>query len=422
MANDFELDGRGPSSTVLGLTGTAFLLVCVVVAWLLVAESQGRWDDRVQVTAVLSSVGDGLPAKSDVKFRGVLVGLVRDLIPAGPGRANIVRIDLEPEHAQGIPETVTARIVPSNAFAVSSVQLVDNGAAPPLRTGARIAEDRSQPTQLFQTTLAKVRELLATVARPESAQTLGLIRTLSDATRDQGPTLAAAVDGLNRITAELNAFGVEDTGPATLRTWESAIGALRGTAPDLVDALHAAVAPMRTVTERQAQLTALLTGAQGTLGTLGTAVDNHIDQLVGITTDFTPVIGVLADNHTVYPALMVRLNSTVDTFFQELWTRTGSKQAFTFKLVVSLTPLRLYTRSDCPVYGPLRGPSCETAPESTPIPESSGIPDMRGYQPPPGTVAAPAATNPAEQILLGPLGNPPPAPWFAPRPDQAVPR
>ncbi|WP_067814660.1 MlaD family protein [Nocardia inohanensis] len=414
MANDFELDGRGPSTPALLLTGTAFVVVCALFTWLLVAESNGSLDERVQVTAALTSVGDGLPVKSDVKFRGMLVGMVRAVTPARDGAPNIVDIDLKPGHAQSIPNTVTARIVPSNAFAVSSVQLVDNGEAAPLRDGARITEDHTLPTQLFQTTLAKVRELVAAVARPGSAQTLGLIRTLSEATAGQGATLTNAVDGLNRVTAELNALSADDNGPATLRTWESAITALRGTAPELVDALHATVAPMRTVTEKRTQLVDLLTGAQGTLGTMGTAIDNHIDQLVGITTDLTPVIGVLADNHAKYPAVMVRLNSTVDKFFQELWTRTGNKLAFTFRLVVSLTPLRLYARADCPVYGELRGPSCDTAPETTPIPETVGIPDMRNYVPPPGTVALPTAQNPADQILLGPLQLPSLPPVFAP--------
>ncbi|WP_330181040.1 MCE family protein [Nocardia sp. NBC_01503] len=417
MGNTFELDGRGPSTAALLLTGTAFTLVCALCAWLLIAKSNGSLDERVRVTAELSSVGDGLPKKSDVKFRGVLVGMVRLVTPARDGTPNIVHIDLKAEYARDIPNTVTARIVPANAFAVSSVQLVDNGDAPALRDGSRIAEDRTLPTQLFQGTLAKVHELLAAVARPGAAQTLGLIRTLSDATVGQGPELTAAVDGLNRVTAEMNSLSAGDTGPSTLRTWETAIATLRGSAPELVDALHDAVAPMRTVAEQQAQLVRLLAGAHTTLGTVNTAIDNHIDQLVDITTDITPVIGVLADNHAKYPAVMVRLNDTVDKFFDELWTRSGSKLAFTFRLVVSLTPLRLYVRADCPVYGELRGPSCDSAPETTPIPETTGIPDMRNYVPPPGTVALPAlppAANPADRILLGPLGMPALPPSFAP--------
>uniref|UniRef100_UPI0024A9910A MCE family protein n=1 Tax=Nocardia sp. CC201C TaxID=3044575 RepID=UPI0024A9910A len=377
--NAFELDGRGPSTRLLLATGVVFLVICVVATQLLLAKSRGDLDRRVTVTALLGSVGDGLPEKSDVKFRGVLVGMVRGVTPARGDSPNIVTIDLKPEHARRIPSTVTARIVPSNAFAVSSVQLVDNDGGPsqgddggpshenavgpshenavgrPLTDGATIAEDRTLPTQLFQTTLVKVRELLRAVGRDDSDRSLGLIRTLADATAGKGATLTATVDGLNRVVDEMNRLSTEDTGPSTLRTWERAIATLAETAPDLVDALHSTVAPLRTVAEKQEELAALLLGTGDTLGTVGTAMDNHADQLVNITAQLTPVVGVLADDAGEFPAIMLRLNSVVDTFFRELWTRTGEKLTFTFKLVVSLTPLRLYVRADCPVYGELRG-------------------------------------------------------------------
>lgn len=392
MGNEFELDGRGPSTRLLVVTGAVFLVVCVLATQLLLAKSRGDLDEKVTVTALLGSVGDGLPEKSDVKFRGVLVGMVRGVTPARRDAPNIVRIELKPGYAQGIPNTVTARIVPSNAFAVSSVQLVDNGSAPAIAEGARIAEDRTLPTQLFQSTLVKVRELLHAVGRPGTDQTLGLIRTLSDATAGKGATLTSTIDGLNHVVDEMERLSVDDSGPATLRTWEQAIGTLNATAPDLVDALHSTVAPMRTVAERQADLANLLTGANATTGTFDTAMDNHTDQLVDIGAQLTPVVGVLADDAPEFPAIMLRLNGLVDKFFRELWTRTGDKLAFTFKLVVSLTPLRLYTRADCPVYGELRGPSCETAPETTPIPETIGIPDARSYAPPLGIpLPAPAS-------------------------------
>ncbi|WP_306355771.1 MULTISPECIES: MCE family protein [unclassified Nocardia] len=429
--NAFELDGRGPSTRLLLATGVVFLVICVVATQLLLAKSRGDLDRRVTVTALLGSVGDGLPEKSDVKFRGVLVGMVRGVTPARGDSPNIVTIDLKPEHARRIPSTVTARIVPSNAFAVSSVQLVDNDGGPsqgddggpshenavgrPLTDGATIAEDRTLPTQLFQTTLVKVRELLRAVGRDDSDRTLGLIRTLADATAGKGATLTATVDGLNRVVDEMNRLSTEDTGPSTLRTWERAIATLAETAPDLVDALHSTVAPLRTVAEKQEELAALLLGTGDTLGTVGTAMDNHADQLVNITAQLTPVVGVLADDAGEFPAIMLRLNSVVDTFFRELWTRTGEKLTFTFKLVVSLTPLRLYVRADCPVYGELRGPSCDTAPETTPVIDTTGLPDARAYTPPPG-VTLPDADSAAARILLGPLGTPPAPPVFTPVP------
>ncbi|MCV7383434.1 MlaD family protein [Mycolicibacter longobardus] len=409
MPNRFDFDGRGPSTPALVASGIAFALVCVLTGWLLVEKSQGKLDPRVQVTAVLRSVGDGLPPKSDVKFRGVLVGMVRDVIPAEGDAPNVVHIDLKPQRAQGIPNTVTARIVPSNAFAVSSVQLVDNGPASVLRSGDIITEDQTLATQLFQNTLAKLRELITAVTRPGNDQTLGMIRVLADATAGQGPALSSAAQGLNRIVAEMNDLSIEDGAPSTLGTWESAIAALRGTAPELLDSLHNAVVPMRTVAEKQAALHNLLTGAQNTVGTVRTAMDNHTDELVAIGTQLTPVVGVLADSSGKFPAIALGIDNVVNTFFDELWTRTGTKLSFTFKLVVALAPLRLYTRSDCPVYGQLRGPSCETAPETTPVVDTHGIPDPRAYVPPPGITLP---SNAADQVLLAPAGNPPPEPTF----------
>lgn len=413
MPNRFDFDGRGPSTPALVASGIAFLLVCALTGWLLMEKSQGKLDPRVQVTAVLRSVGDGLPPKSDVKFRGVLVGMVRDVIPAAGNAPNVVHIDLKPDRAHGIPKTVTARIVPSNAFAVSSVQLVDNGPASALRGGDVITEDQTLATQLFQNTLAKLRELITAVAHRGNDQSLGLIRLVADATAGQGPTLSAAAQGLNRIVAEMNNLSIEDSAPSTLGTWESAIAALRGTAPELLDSLHNAVVPMRTVAERQAALHNLLTGAQGTVGTVRTAMDNHTDELVAIGTQLTPVVGVLADSSGKFPAIALGINNVVNTFFDELWTRTGTKLSFTFKLVVALAPLRLYTRSDCPVYGELRGPSCDTAPETTPVVDTHGIPDPRAYAPPPG-ITLPEPANAADQVLLAPAGNLSPEPTFEP--------
>lgn len=413
MPNQFDFDGRGPSTAALVASGLSFVLVCVLVGWLLLEKSQGKLDPRVEVTAVLTSVGDGLPPKSDVKFRGVLVGAVRDVIPAAGDAPNVVHLDLKPARAQGIPKTVTARIVPSNAFAVSSVQLVDNGPAPVLRSGDVIAEDQTLPTQLFQNTLARLRELVTATARPDNGHTLGLFRLLADATAGQGPALNSAAQGLNRIVAEMNELSAEDDAPATLHTWESAVAALRDTAPELLDSLHHAVIPMRTIAEKQAALADLLTGAQHTVGTMRTAMDHHTDELVAIGTQMTPVVGVLADSAGKFPAIAVGINNVVNNFFDELWTRTGSKLSFSFKLVVALAPLRLYTRSDCPVYGELRGPSCETAPETTPVVDTHGIPDPRSYTPPPG-ITLPQPANAADHVLLAPAGTPTPEPTFEP--------
>lgn len=164
-ANSFETDGRGPSEKLLLGTGVVMIVVAALVTGLMLLKSTGRLNDFVRVVADLNNVGDGLPQKSDVKYHGVLVGEVDGVTPASNGQPNFVHINLQPQYAKSIPGTATARVVPSNVFAVSSVQLVDRGPGAPIRPGAHIAEDTQLPTVLFQTTVSKLRDVLVATGR-----------------------------------------------------------------------------------------------------------------------------------------------------------------------------------------------------------------------------------------------------------------
>ena len=103
MPNSFELDGRGPSDRQLLARGTAVVVVAALLTVGMLVKSTGRLNDYVRVVADLVNVGDGLPQKSDVKYHGVLVGMVNDVVPAANGKPNYVHIDLKPEYAQSIP-------------------------------------------------------------------------------------------------------------------------------------------------------------------------------------------------------------------------------------------------------------------------------------------------------------------------------
>src|SRR4051794_15586970 len=204
--NSFELDGRGPSDRQLVATGAAVVVVAALLTVAMLLKSTGRLDDYVRVVADLANVGDGLPQKSDVKYHGVLVGMVDDVIPAANGKPNYVHIDLKPEFAQSIPATVSARVVPSNVFAVSSVQLVDNGRGSTIRQGAHIPEDTRLPTVLFQTTVSKLRDLLAAAGRGRDDRSVGILAALGAATEHRRIPLLNAGAQLNRLLDQLNSI------------------------------------------------------------------------------------------------------------------------------------------------------------------------------------------------------------------------
>ena len=428
--NSFELDGRGPSDRQLLATGAAVVVVAALLTVAMVVKSTGRLNDYVRVVADLVNVGDGLPQKSDVKYHGVLVGIVDGVVPASNGKPNYVHIDLKEEFAKSIPASVTARVVPSNVFAVSSVQLVGSPkqerSGSTIRAGAHIAEDTRLPTVLFQTTVSKLRDLLASAGRGRDDRSVGILAALGAATDHRRGALLNAGAQLNRLLDQLNSIVGTDAGPSTVSALVDAARGLAQTAPDLLDALHQAVEPMQTFAETRGQLVSLLSGADYTLGTTRQSFDNHIDQLIKITADFTPVLGILAMKSNNFVPAVTKLGNLANKFMDQVWV--PGRDVGNMRAMLTFTPSSTYTRADCPHYGELKGPSCFTAPL---IPVRPDMPEVllpQNYQPPkdlappPGTVIGPdgnlVAVGPP---LINPTPNltdpnPPLAPGITPSP------
>jgi ABC-type transporter Mla subunit MlaD len=425
MPNSFELDGRGPSDRQLLGFGLAVVLVAAMLTAGLLTKSTGGLEDYVEVVADLGNVGDGLPQKSDVKYHGALVGEVNSVVPAVNGKPNYVHIDLKPQYAKSIPAAVTARVVPSNVFAVSSVQLVGNGPGAVIRAGTHIPEDTRLPTVLFQTTISKLRDLLSASGRGREDRSVGILAALAAATDHRRVTLLNSAGQLNHLIDELNSIVSTDAGPSTMSAFVDATRGLQTTAPDLIDALHQAVEPMQTFAETRGQLTSLISGADNTLGTSYQSLNNHIDQLIGITTDFTPVLGVLAQNSQNFLSAVIKTDKLADRVMQTIVTPDGLGNAHG---ILSFTPTYAYTRADCPRYGELKGPSCYTAPL---VPVRPDLPEVllpQNYQPPKDLAPPPGTVLGADGNLVAvgpPLINPvpnladpnPPLPsWLTPSP------
>lgn len=357
MSIAFESDRL--SGAQLFRRGIAFLVIAAFAVAMLIAKSEGIFQKTVRVTATLVNVGDGLPRKSDVKYQGIVVGLVDTVTPSTDGGPNQVHIDMLPRYASGIPNTVTARVVPSNVFAVPSIQLVYNGPAAPLASGARIPEDQSLATVRLQTSLTALSRIVAAAGRSGTDPTLGILTTVERAVSGRGADALRAGAQLERIVQALNAAMAPDGSASTLAALSDALAGLRSSAPELLGAVHDAIVPMRAIAEQQAQLASLLTGGLTTTGTLAAALANNTDTLLDITGKMGPTLGVLADGGQNF-VQMTRSLSVVSTKFAQVFN--PETQNLTAKVIVEFTPHRQYTRADCPRYGNLAGPSCATAP------------------------------------------------------------
>jgi virulence factor Mce-like protein len=417
MPNSFDLNGRGPSTRLLAIVGLCFMVFAATTVVAAIAKSKGDLDRIVRVSVALVNVGDGLPEKSDVKYHGVLVGQVKDLVTAPAGQPNIVHVDLKPQYAQGIPASVTARVVPSNVFAVSSIQLVDHGTgASAIRAGAVIREDQSLPTVMFQTTLNKFRSVFAALGRQPADHSVGVLQTLTEATHGRGQAIRDAGHDLNEIVTQLNTVIGDGGDPSTISALIEATTALREVSPDLFEALDAAVTPMRTLADKRGALTGFLSAGVNTVGTLADAFDHHSDRLINISTQLTPVVGVLADNAGAFHPITSRIKRVSDSFMN-IWDPDANM--LVVKMIVSLTPSRTYVRADCPRYGALEGPSCQTAPETPTAPALFPALGSRGFPPPNvATENRPNVAPPRESMRHagevpgasgpGPLPGPPP--------------
>lgn len=421
MPNSLDFDGRGPSDHQLLAMGATVLLIAGLITGALLLKSTGKLNDYVRVVAELTNVGDGLPARSDVKYHGLLVGAVDNVVPAAYGKPNYVQINLKPEYAKDIPGAVTARVVPSNVFAVSSVQLVDGGPGSSIRSGARIPEDQQLSTVIFQTTISKLRDILAATGRGREDHSVGLLAAVAAATNNRRSALLTAGAQLTRVLDELNSIVATDPGPTTVSALLDATRGLQSTAPELVDVLRDAVKPMQTLAEKREQFRSLVTGSHHTIGVNRQAFDNHTDQLIEMTQNLTPVLGVFALHSDKFVPIFTRLNRLSDKFFEEVWDPeldTGN-----MRVNLALTPSYTYTRADCPRYGQLLGPSCYTAPTIAVRPDLPEVLLPQNYHPP-ADLAPPPGTQVGPDGNLVPVGPPlynpnpslqdpnPPLPWW----------
>ncbi|WP_067856769.1 MlaD family protein [Nocardia shimofusensis] len=376
----FESDDRNLTTLGLFVRGVIALVVITTAAAAMIARSEGVFTPTVEVTAALVDVGDGLPTKSDVKYRGVLVGSVREVVPATDGRPNIVRIDLIPEHAAGIPATVTARVVPSNVFAVPSIQLMDNGPGAAIAAGASIPEDHSDAGVKLQTSLTALNRIVAAVGRPDSDPTVGILETIERATRGRGEDARRAATQLERIVRTYNEQANPGDGASVLVELAQAVHGLQQSAPDLLAALHDAVVPLRGVAEQRLQLTRLLTGGITTTTTVGTALTNRADSVIDLTARLGPVLRILAAGSDNFVQMTTSQTRVARIFNTEFWN--AESQSGTARIIVELTPHKQYTRTDCPRYGELAGASCHNGPAAEPsvidsLDVPAGTPEQR---------------------------------------------
>ncbi|MCE5289182.1 MAG: MCE family protein [Nocardiaceae bacterium] len=423
--------GRGPTMRQLYVAGIAMFLVIAVALTLLMLRYVGFFDKYVPVNAIMKTTGDGLMPKADVKYKGVLVGEVDSVKSTEGGATQDVTIHLKPQFADSIPANVTARTVPSNVFAVNSIEFLapETASAKTIASGDQIAQDTSVETTALQSTLTDVRTLLKAI-QPER---LGrILNAVAGGLDPQGRVPGSTLERLNRVLK-----AVDDgtpTGQDLLARTSAGMAALNESMPELVDALAASVTTNLTLIEKQAQFENLLVAGVFTMDSTHDLFARNPD-LGKVLVQSTAVVfdNLSADQGAMnasIPELDKSLIGIVGAFKK---SGPWAPQPYLTQVAnISFTPFRPYVRADCPRYGDMEGPSCYTAPvhgdpgylPENMYPHSLGHNEdaaakgnvndagpLAPFLPPKGdSHGAPAPAAPK-----APAGkNPPPFPWMAP--------
>ncbi|SDZ29192.1 phospholipid/cholesterol/gamma-HCH transport system substrate-binding protein [Micromonospora pattaloongensis] len=367
------------------LLGIVFIALLAVALTASVLQYRKAFTPVAWVTLRADRAGLHLNEGADVKVRGVIVGDVRSVRTEGGGAE--LRLALDPATIGRIPADVTARLLPKTLFGERYVELVapPHTAAPPLRDGAVITQDRSRTAVELERVLDEALPLLQSIRPDQLAATLSAVATALDGRGEQlGANLTRLADYLRQLNPAMPTIA-ED-----VRTLATVLDSYDSALPDLLAVLRDVTVTARTIGDQRTQLDAFLAGTTDAADVTRIFLDRHGDQLIRLGTVSRPVLQLLAAYAPEYPCLMrglVKLQPRVEEVF------AGGRMRIT--LEVTRDGGRYEPGRDEPVYGAKNGPDCRHLPNPpAPAPEApinDGY-DYAGARPrtplPVGTAAA----------------------------------
>ncbi|KRB79277.1 hypothetical protein ASE01_23510 [Nocardioides sp. Root190] len=261
----------------LAAIGLAGGLMVAAVLGVLGLQTLGVLSDAARVTVQLPTVGDTLAINSDVKYNGLRVGRVIEVDPVvraaetgwdGPTATVLV----ETEHAELIPASVRARVLPGTLFGNDFVDLVAatspgqaettaaasttvSAAGGHLADGDVVEADTSEQTLRLMDTLSATQRLLVSI---DPAQWDVALSQLADSLDGRGATIATMVADANGVLGRW-----EDLQPTVRRDVDlltANADLLADIEPQLVRTLRDTRPLARTLVRQQEGTTTLLRG------------------------------------------------------------------------------------------------------------------------------------------------------------------
>ena len=342
----------------LVVAGIAFLTVIALLMGLSIAIYQKVFEPVTMVTIKADRAGLQLAKFGDVRLNGALVGQIREV--GQDGEEASIRVALQPDAAEHIPDNVTVQILPTTLFGQKFVSFIrpDDPSSTPLADGDVIPSDRVETNVELSRILANLFPLLRSVQPADLNMTLNALAT---ALGGRGEQLGDTMDQLDSYIGE-----IDDHLP-TLREDLVKLADVADTydvaAPDLLRLLRNVTITGQTVIDNKQQLGAFFSDLQGLADTSSRVLSDNEANIIQVGRVTEPMLRLLAVYSPELPCLLrgaaryaPRLARTFEGNQVKQYIEFGTAQ------------YRAYDERDRPEYGEVgHGPWCLGLP-NPPVP------------------------------------------------------
>ena len=335
--------------------GIVFVLMLVLAVWLVNGAFTQKFTAFDRVSLKSSTIGLQLPAKADVKVRGVIVGQVTKVESEGNGAT--LELGIKPDKITSIPENVTAAILPKTLFGEKFVQL-DIPSAPSkssLKSGDTIKQTKL-PIEV-EKVLNDLYPLLRTVQPAELNYTLNALADALEGRGEKiGETIVTLDSYLKRMNPQLPAL-IQD-----IKLLATVTGTYADVTPQLASTLRNLTKTGNTLRSKQQKLNSFLTDLTAFSDTTTQFLNDNGNNIIRLGQLSEPILALLRRYSGEFPCLLEGIVKQAP--------RLGNTfRGFIFHINLNTLPNqpRGYTAADKPVYGADNGPNCAGLP-SPPIP------------------------------------------------------
>ena len=337
------------------LLGLVFIGMLVLALWLVTAIFTQKFTAFDKVDLKSNTIGLQLPAKADVKVRGVIVGQVLEVQSVGGGAR--LQLGIKPDKIGSIPQNVTAALVPKTLFGEKYVELdiPSKPSSSSLRNGDTI--DQTKMPIEVEKVLNDLYPLLRAVQPAELNYTLN---ALADALEGRGDKLGEGLVTLDSYLERMNPQLpdlIKD-----LKLLATVTDTYADVFPQLAATLRNTTKTGNTLVSKEAKLNAFLKDTASFADTTKAFLDDNGNNIIRLGQLSEPILALLRRYAPTTPCLLEgivnqapRLGSTFRGFIFHINLRTLPSQP------------RGYTAADRPVYGATNGPNCAGLP-NPPIP------------------------------------------------------